>query len=181
MNFNFFKWVHDELVALRAAVARLETHTSSPESKPVPKPADLPAEFGPPAPVQPAQDPQALANSLYLQSNPQRADTAGGETPAPVAGDTLDFNQWNSVAVDMIGTVAKTYINCPAKTRLVTMITDAYASNYEVWLNGVKAGEFPPDASTHPMNVPEDAGSVEVKIVQEANSHIKMLIRDGWQ
>jgi hypothetical protein len=47
MTFDIFKWFHDEITALRAAIARLEGHTAAPESVPVPKPAEVVKAFTP--------------------------------------------------------------------------------------------------------------------------------------
>lgn len=76
MNFAFFQWVHDELAALRAAVARLEGHTGSPESKPAPKPEEVTQAFSQPA----AQNGQTASLSAYMASGGHVAETSA---PAP--------------------------------------------------------------------------------------------------
>lgn len=91
MSFSFFTWLHNEVVALRAAVARLESHTGAPESKPADKPVDaVPPVVEPvqPAP-QPAPQPTTGTDNWLTR---EMAAQAGPQTPpAPVAPADPDW------------------------------------------------------------------------------------------
>lgn len=199
MNFNFFKWLHDEVTALRAAVARLETHTSSPESKPVPKPADLPADFGPPpvsgnAPPPRPAGPAAPAVPVPLPPGGNTTDpTAPGfimpahVDPAPAAagpvvdtsGDVLDFavvGNWKPI--DMDGVSHKTIINCPASVSVhIAQHSGQVAGDFTVTINGEEhhgTGVTPQD---NIYSTAAQDGKVDISIAQDSNFHLQMIVR----
>jgi hypothetical protein len=145
MNFAFFKWLHDELVALRAAVARLESHTGAPESVPAVKPDVTPADFGPPpipkptAPVAPDNGP-SVTDLLFGKPDPNapKPDPAPASAVVDTSADVLDFNVvGGGRAIDLTG--PKTIINCPAHV-VVTVVQASGQSgahnSYTVVVNG---------------------------------------------
>lgn len=158
MNFNFFKWVHDEVTALRAAVARLETHTSSPESKPVPKPADLPADFGPP-PVSgnaPAPQPAGPAAPAVPVPLPPGGNTTDPTAPGfimptnlpPVSQGPADepfqlkpvmtFEECQGQAIAFQGSVSFKVTDCPPRVAIwVFQHSGSPAGPYDYTVNGV--------------------------------------------
>lgn len=101
---SFITWVHDELVALRAAVARLESHTGSPESKPAVKPDDTTPSATTALPTTPTATPLPAqtfvpgttvpSNSLldaYMQSGGNGAQAAA-QPAQPAPADDPDWN-----------------------------------------------------------------------------------------
>lgn len=125
-------------------------------------PAQVAPSVAAQAPAQPATGSDNPFLDAYRRSNPQYADTSGGENAPAVdtSGDTLDFAKvGNGVPIKLTG--PKKVVNCPAKIRVEVFQVSGDASakaSATATVNGVS------QLGGYAVNVFENVAGPEVTV-----------------